>query len=498
MPLGRSDLNVLPSSRPRAHPSAGSSVEKEAHTAMKRFALLLAAAVAAIAVALPATAGAATFHGVVIAKDSARKALVTASRNGTVRTVRVRAGFKRVSVGRLVAVRAAQLPDSTFSASAVRRLGKARHVHVHGTVVSKLGARLVLSAGGSIFALRVRGKAGASEDAGLQPGDEVDCDARVKHGGLEARQGDIDEVGHADQLVLEGIYLDTTEDGVIELAVVHRGRVLVSVPEGWTSRRSRPGDEIALVVSIGEGGAFTLVKAENEDDNDNDDGDGGMSKGEFAVVGTLAAVTDEAVAVKVEHRPKPVRCGVPDGFDLSGFEVGQRVYMSCKYGDGHFVLLQLKKKVDPPPADYFSVEGTISELAPDHVGVAVDGQEEPVTCAVPEGIDLLGFAVGDGVKMYCWKKDGGPVLKALVSANASIGPGGMSWFVLEGQLLEVDGDHVSIDADGHPDPVSCAVAPGADLSGFNVGDQVTMKCTYVEGAFRLKLLKSDSAQYELV
>ena len=464
---------------------------------MKRFALLAAAAVAAIAVALPATAGAATFHGVVIAKDSARKALVTASRNGTVRTVRVGAGFKRVSVGRLVAVRAAQLPDGTFSASAVRRLGKSRHVHVHGTVVSKLGARLVLSAGGSVFALRVSGKAGASEGGGLQPGDEVDCDAKVKHGGLEARQGDIDEVGHAGQLVLEGIYLDTTEDRMIELAVVHRGRVLVSVPEGMDVPAFEAGDEIALVVSIGEDGAFTLVKAENEDDNGNDD-DGGMSKGEFAVVGTLAAVTGEAVSVKVEHRPVPVRCGVPDGFDLSGFEVGQRVYMSCKYGNGHFVLLQLKKKGDSPPADYFSVEGTISELAPDHVSVAVAGHDEPVTCAVPEGTDLLGFAVGDGVKMYCWKKEGGPVLKALVSANASIGPDGMSWFVLEGQLLEVDGDHVSIDADGHPDPVSCAVAPGADLSGFNVGDQVTMKCTLVEGGFRLKLLQSDSAQYELV
>jgi hypothetical protein len=173
--------------------------------------------------------------------------------------------------------------------------------------------------------------------------------------------------------------------------------------------------------------------------------------------------------------------------------------MSCKHGDGHFVLLMLKKKDEAPPAaDYFSVEGTISELDSSHVGVDVEGHEEPVSCSVPAGTDLLGFAVGDGVKMYCWNKDGAPVLKALISDTASLGPDGTSWFLLEGQLTELDSVHVTIDADGRDTPVTCAVAAGADLSAFHVGDQVTMKCKFVEGGFRLKLLKSDTAQYELV
>ena len=124
---------------------------------MKRLALLFAAAIAVVVIALPATAGAATFRGVVIAKDSARKALVTASSNGTVRTVRVHAGFKRVGVGGRVAVRAAKLPDGTFSASTVKSLGKTTRARVRGTVVKRLGARLVISAGGSVFALRIRG-----------------------------------------------------------------------------------------------------------------------------------------------------------------------------------------------------------------------------------------------------------------------------------------------------------------------------------------------------
>jgi hypothetical protein len=460
---------------------------------MKRFALLFAAALAVIVIALPATAGAATFRGVVIAKDSARKALVTASGNGTIRTVRVQA-FKRIGVGGRVAVRAARLPDGTFSASAVKRLGKTRRAHVRGTVVKKLGARLVISAGGSVFALRVRGKTGASEGAGgLQAGDKVDCDARLRNGGLEAGEDDVDEIGHDDHLVLEGIYLDTADDGTIELAVVHRGRVYVTVPYGMDVPALAPGDEVALEVTINEDGSFTLVSADNEDDDE-----GGISKDEFSVVGILASLTGDAVAVKVEGRVEPVRCTLPAEFDPAGFAAGQSVYMSCKYREGRFVLLSLRKKDGTPTGDYFSVEGMLSELDSSHVSVEVDGQEQPVTCAVPAGIDLLGFAVGEDVKMYCWKKDGGFVLKALLSDHASIGADGSSWFYLDGEILDVNSAHVSIQADGHASPVTCAVAAGADLSGFHVGDQVTMKCKFVEGGFRLKLLKSDTAQYELV
>ena len=108
---------------------------------MKRYLLLLAASIAALAVVLPATAGAATFRGAVVAKDAARKALVTASSDGTVRTVRLHAKFNRFRVGSTVAVRGAKLPDGTYSAAAVRRLGKARGTHVRERRSSASSAR---------------------------------------------------------------------------------------------------------------------------------------------------------------------------------------------------------------------------------------------------------------------------------------------------------------------------------------------------------------------
>ncbi len=162
------------------------------------------------------------------------------------------------------------------------------------------------------------------------------------------------------------------------------------------------------------------------------------------------------------------------------------------------MLAFLKQKDTPPAGEYIGVEGTLSTLDSNSVSVQVEGHELPVTCSVPAGTDLLGFAEGDNVKLYCWKKDGGLVLKALISEHASIMPDGTSWFVLEGEILDVNSAHVSIQADGHPSPVTCAVAPGADLSGFHVGDQVTMKCNLVDHGFLLKLLRSDTTQYERV
>ncbi|MDX6414486.1 MAG: hypothetical protein QOH23_1896 [Gaiellaceae bacterium] len=462
---------------------------------MKRYLLLFAVATAALATIVPATAAAATtFRGSVVAKDAARKAIVTASAGGTVRTVRLHGGFNRVRVGSTVAVRGVSLPDGTFSAATARRIGKARGAHVRGTVVKRLGARLVISAGGSVFALRVSGKQGAAEGGGLKPGDRVDCGVRFHGGTPETTNGGIHQVGHDGRLELEGIYLDTTADGSIELAVVHRGKVVVAVPAGTEVPAFQPGDEITLVVTVEADGSFDLVKAENE----NEPGDGGVEIGkeQFTVAGILAAIGQDAVAVKVEGREEPVRCRFEE-FDTTGFAVGQHVVMTCKYSDGRLELVELKPGEDtPPPVNAIGVVGTISELDASHVTVEND-EHGPTSCLVPAGMNLLGFVTGDAVKLYCVKNDDGHfVVKALISDHAAVTPDG-SWFVLEGTIAELTTAQISLDVDGRNSPVSCAVAEGADLSGFAVGDAVTMKCKLIGDGFTLKLLESETAHYEL-
>jgi hypothetical protein len=467
---------------------------------MKRLLLLVVAVAGAISIVLPSTAGAANWRGVVIAKDSTRKALVTVSRNGAVRTVRARGSFRRVGLGRLVAVQAAKLPDGTFSAGAVKAGGKARRAHFRAVVVVRQGARLVVSAGGSVFALRVRSKTGASTgEGGLEPGDEVDCNVVVKGGSLETGEQGLKEVGHSDQLVLEGIYLATADDGTIELAVVHRGRVFVRVPDGLELPAFAAGDEIALVVAVEADGSFTLIKAENENDAGEDSGgddpvDIDAPKAQFSVVGVLAAVSAESVAVKVEQHPEPVSCAVPHGYDVSAFKVGQLVLMYCKYADGNPVLIALKAKNPEPSGDYLAANGTLASFDSSTIQVQVEGHSELVSCAVPDGVDLLGFAVGEYVAMYCKNVDGIWTLRALKSSHALVTPDG-AWFYLGGVITDLSSDSISIHAEHHPSPVTCTVADGADLSGFQIGDHIVMKCNYVDGGFELQGLKSETAEY---
>jgi hypothetical protein len=483
-----------PSSRPRAKVS-GRLVGRKESPQVKKALLPAAVIVAAIAFVLPATSMAATFRGVVIAKDSARKSLVTASRNGVVITVRARAAFKRVHVGRLVAVKAAALPDGTYAASKLRMLGKSRHVHFRGTVVSAKGQRLVLSAGHSVFSLRVRGgKTAASEGASdLQPGDDVDGDGRCKGGSLETRRDHLKKVGRSDELVLEGIYLGTSDDGTIELAVVHKGRVFVHVPDGVDVPELQPGDEVALVVKVEDDNSFTLVEAENEsspsDDDDGDDVHMNNPGAEFSVVGLLAAVSDESVAVKVEGRDEPVRCAVPDGFDLTGFETGQRVFMSCRYRDGHPVLLALKKK--DAESQYRTAGGAILDFADG--GITVKGDGAHIWCAVPDSLDLFEFEVGDLVMIKCMKVEGVWTLKAITKKPPPLLPP-PQYVLATGTITDLSADSITVQ--GEHEPVTCAVPEGADLSDFAVDDTVSIKCFHTELGLRLVRLKSETALYE--
>src|SRR5207302_6418280 len=111
-------------------------------------------------------------------------------------------------------------------------------------------ARLVLSAGHSVFTVRLLAAARASSsDGALGPGDKVDVDADIHGGSLSADEKDVTETGHTDQLELEGIYLSTT-GSVLDLAIVHRGLVHVTVPDGVSVPTLSPGDLVSLVVSL--------------------------------------------------------------------------------------------------------------------------------------------------------------------------------------------------------------------------------------------------------
>jgi hypothetical protein len=457
---------------------------------MQRVFLLAVAGIAALAVALPATVGAATFKGVVIAKKQARHTLVTASPNGVVRTTRLHGSLTRFRVGRVVGIQAASLPDGTFAASKVRLLGSASAARFRGAVVAASAKTLTLSAGLSVITLALR----SGNASSLKAGDSLAVGASLRGGALKTSMDKIRKVGHEDTLELEGIYLATADDGTIELAVEHRGRVYVHVPDDMIVPDFTPGDVIALQVKVEHDGTFTLIKVDDENDGDGDGDGGGIDGEKFYVAGVLSEVNSSEVTVNIDgDDDRPASCKVPAAFNLSGFEVGQRVYMACKFGDGHRILVALRKQ--EAGSEYLIAVGHIIDITDDSVTVQGDG--DPVECALTDESDLSDFEVGDGVVMKCVKVDGVWTLSAIQKRDLSPPPPPPppppSYVLASGSIAALS---TSITVQGEHDPVTCTIPDGADLSAFHVTDHVYMKCLVTPDGLRLKRLQSATALYE--
>src|SRR5206468_1344361 len=158
-----------------------------------------------------------------------------------------------------------------------------------------------------------------------------------------------------------------------------------------------------LKVKVEADGSFTLVKADDESGGGDGDGDH-IGKHQFSVNGVLSSIDDNNVSVSAgDGDSKTVTCAVPDGFDLSGYEVGQRVVITCDKEDGVWTLKGIEHRTQPPPPtpppSYVQLTGPVTALADGHI--TVQGEHEPVTCAVPDGADLSGFHVSDYVSMKC-------------------------------------------------------------------------------------------------
>ncbi|MFQ5425697.1 MAG: hypothetical protein ACE5EV_01295, partial [Gaiellales bacterium] len=372
---------------------------------MRRF-WILAVGVAALLL-LPSAAGAASWRGTVVAKDRARDAVVTASRGGVVRTVRAPARVKQLRLGQRVAVRAGALADGTFAARRVRVLGRASKARVRAVVVRSQAARVLVSAGGSVFAIRssaARALSGAG--AGLEPGDGLIARLHVKQGKLWART--IVETAHADLVELEGIHLSLA-DGLLELAVAHRGRVEVVVPPELVLPELSPGDEIELVARVGEDGSFTLVSVQDGDhDSVEHHGVHFDDDGDIEARGILRESTATSVTVEPGGTASAVTCVHDAGIVLPGFALDAEVEIECRLDEGGELVLrkieveteqgELEAKVRHGGLAY-EVEGLLESLEPPTVSAGVGA--DPVACLLPDGVVLDGFSVGDRVELEC-------------------------------------------------------------------------------------------------
>src|SRR5215210_119375 len=321
-----------------------------------RRALLVVTAVAAL-VAVP-SAAAGSFTGVVVAKDSKRKAAVVVA-GRSARTVRLGARLARVRLGQRLVITAARRADGTFDARRIRAAGRAKRARFGAVVVKAERARVIVSAGGSVLAIRrTGGRALASTSAdGLAAGDRVV--ASIGLSAVATWSEGIIETGRAKLVEVEGIFLHTKGDG-FDVAVVHRGSIHVEVPEGAVLPDFDPGDQIRMTVLIGRDGSFTFIRGADESDKRPDKP---HHKEGIEAHGVLSEKAPYSVVVRTEGDTK-VECAVPAGMDLGLFRVGERVRIHCVSRENRDVLIKIQSDYGWVKADgsgELSVEGALSK-----------------------------------------------------------------------------------------------------------------------------------------
>ena len=319
---------------------------------MKR--ALVIAAVLGVLGALPATAGAASWRGTIVAKQRDRGTVVTVSPSGVARTLRALARVQKLRVGQRVAVKARRLADGTFKAQAVRVVGRAKHARIRATVVrQRTAGRLVVSAGGSTFALRSRNarRVSSTADSGLAPGDEIVADVSIEEEEVDVE--DVNEVGAADLLELSGTF-GSFSKGILVINA-GGGPISITVPGTITLPTLSFGDEVELLVSVGAGNVFILSAINNEGSGDEGDqgdkGDQGVDLNddgqEVEVKGTVLSVPvlggAQTIVVQPGGNASPVTCAVSGTVNV---KVGQTVELQCELVSGTLTLTEVQAEDD--------------------------------------------------------------------------------------------------------------------------------------------------------
>jgi hypothetical protein len=312
---------------------------------MKRMLVLLVAVTGLLVAASPASA-ATTWKGVVVAKDAKRGTVVTASAGGVVRTARS-ANAHTFKIGQRLDVRGIALGDGTFKAATVRANGRAKTAKVRGVVVrwQKAQKRLLVSAGGSTFALSRKATRTLSSSSGHapRPGDQITAIVNLTTATPLAMS--VSTVGRLGVLEVEGI-LTKIEAGSIELVVAKAGFVTLALPAGFVLPAGiAQFDEVTVHVAVGTDGKLTLLSIRGDDENnrDDDDNDEDEDEDEVEVTGKITALSDTSITV-TPSSSSPVTCALSK--PLIGFAVGDLVEIECVSGTAGALRLEEIKHED--------------------------------------------------------------------------------------------------------------------------------------------------------
>jgi hypothetical protein len=349
---------------------------------------------------IPASAQAATatrLHGVVVAKESARHVLVVASAHGAVTSARVTAKELRATrLGSRLALVGTRLADGSLHVARLRQLGRATKARLRVTVVKAGARRLLVSGGGTAFAIRLaRGtRVLAAAGSGLKAGDRIETEVEL---GNDGAVGDTVQTLGESALIdfsgtitaLDATSLTLSSDGIT---------TVVQIPDAVTlPALVQAGSEVEIVASI-SGSTLTLVEIKLDGDNGDNGDSGGSSFGGDASVeveGFVTALDSSSVTIQPGDSASPVTFAIPAGFTLpDGLSAGSQVDAEGDLASDVLTLTKIELQDDQGGQTEVETEGTVTALDSSSITIQPSDNGTPLTFAIPAG-----FTLPDGLQV---------------------------------------------------------------------------------------------------
>jgi hypothetical protein len=287
-----------------------------------------------------------------------------------------------------------------------------------GVVIAKTPARhaiVVASRGGVIRTVRAPKRLGS-----IRLGQRLVFSARRLSDGT-FKAGALRRRGRARGATVRGVvvrhrgssYLLSAGGSMLAVHVSARGFAMAG------SRGHRAGDIVSGRVRISSSGLVT--KGFHSEGHTN----------ATELEGIYLGMTDSGqLRLAVRHKGE-VFVTVPDGFQLPALAPGDEIELVVSVGaDGSFTLVSLQQD-DENDNDHegidehqgkIEVDGMISDLT--ETTITVQSHEaSPVTCNIPPGMSVAGFAVNDRVEMKCRLVDGQLMLVKLEHEDGDNGDG---------------------------------------------------------------------------
>jgi hypothetical protein len=195
-----------------------------------------------------------------------------------------------------------------------------------------------------------------------------------------------------------------------------------------------------------------------------------------------------------------VHVDVPEGAVLPNFEPGDQISMLVLIGrDGSFTYIRGLDESERPtphkprPKEGFETHGVLAEKDPYSVTVRTE-DDERVKCAVPSGMDLSIFRVGERVKIHCVSREERDVLVKIHSDYGWVKADGTGELHAHGALTKGNGTAAVRREDGMT--MSCSVPNGVNLDLFRNGEAVKLHCRLGADGFVFAAIYSENASLD--